>query len=91
MLESVASHGKAGEVGAGGGGLWYTALSVDSSDGYAMLLSPNKSETAVHGRLCPCDIAVCIHDVLAKTWVGVPVSSLALKFVLKAKELERLI
>ena len=50
-----------------GGGLSYTALSVDSSDGYAMLLSPNKSETAVHGRLCPCDIAVCIHDVLAKT------------------------
>ena len=54
-------------------------------------MNPNKSETAVHGRLCPGDIAMCIHEVLAKTWVGVPVSSLPLKFVLKAKELERLI
>ena len=67
------------------------ALSVDSSDGYAMLMSPNKSETAVHGRLCPCDIAVRIREIPARPWVGVPVSSLALKFVLKDKELERLI
>ena len=66
-------------------------MSVDSSDGYAMLMSPNKSETAVHGRHCPGDIAVCMHEVLARPWVGVPVSSLALKFVLKAKELERFI
>ena len=66
-------------------------MSVDSSDGYAMLMSPNKSETAVHGRQYPGDIAVCMHEVLARPWVGVPVSSLALKFVLKAKELERFI
>ena len=65
-------------------------MSVDSSDGYAMLMSPNKSETAVHDRLCPGDIAVCIRKILARPWVGAPVSSLALKFVLKAKELERL-
>ena len=56
-----------------------------------MLMSPNKSETAVHGRLCPCDIAVRIREIPARPWVGVPVSSLALKFVLKDKELERLI
>lgn len=66
-------------------------MSVDSSDGYAMLMSPNKSETAVHGRLYPCDIAVRIREIPARPWVGVPVSSLALKFVLKDKELERLI
>ena len=56
-----------------------------------MLMSPNKSETAVHGRLYPCDIAVRIREIPARPWVGVPVSSLALKFVLKDKELERLI
>ena len=33
--------------------------------GYAMLMSPNKDETAVHGSHCPSDIAVLMRKVLA--------------------------
>ena len=51
----------------------------------------NKEKPLGPGYLCPCDIAVRIREIPARPWVGVPVSSLALKFVLKDKELERLI
>ena len=45
-----------------------TALSLQRSDGYAMLMSPNKSETAVHGCHCPGDMAVgwCIYALCFK-------------------------
>ena len=33
-------------------------------DGYAMLMSPNKGETAVHGCHCPGDTAVRTREVL---------------------------
>ena len=33
--------------------------------GYAMLMSPNKDETAVHGCHCPGDMAVLMRKVLA--------------------------
>ena len=35
-----------------------TALSLQRTDGYAMLMSSNKSETAVHGCHYPGDMAV---------------------------------
>ena len=34
-------------------------------DGYAMLMSPNKGETAVHGYHCPGDMVVRMRTVLA--------------------------
>ena len=40
-------------------------------DRYAMLMRPNKAETAVHGFHCPCDMAVRMRKVLARPWVGV--------------------
>ena len=36
-----------------------------------MLISPNKSETAVRGCHCPGDMAVRMREVLARPWVGV--------------------
>ena len=39
--------------------------------GYAMLMSPNEGETAVHGWYCPGDMAVRVCEVLARPWVGV--------------------
>ena len=42
-------------------------------------MSPNKGETAFHGCSCPIDMAVRVHEVLARPWVGVCVS-LALKY-----------
>ena len=47
-------------------------------DGYAMLMRPNKAETAVHGCLCPGDMAVRMRKVLARPWVGVRVCHLLL-------------
>ena len=38
------------------------------TDGYAMLMSPSKSETAVHGCHCPCDMAVRMREVMAVGW-----------------------
>ena len=36
-------------------GLWYMGLfPVHWPNGYAMLMNPNKAETAVHGCHCPC-------------------------------------
>ena len=40
-------------------------------DGYAMLISPIKGETTVHGCHCPGDMAVCMHKVLARPRFGV--------------------
>ena len=39
-------------------------------DGYAMLMSPNKGETAVHGCQCPGDMVVRMRKVLAisRSW-----------------------
>ena len=33
----------------------------------------DKGETAVHGFHWPDDMAVCMHEVLARPWVGVGV------------------
>ena len=53
-------------------GLWYTGIfPVQWPDGYAMLMSPNKGETAVHGCHCPSYMAVRMREVLARPWVGV--------------------
>ena len=52
-------------------------------DGYAMLMRPNKAETAVHGCLCPGDMAVRMRKVLARPWVGVRVCHLLLLLSLK--------
>ena len=35
-------------------------------DGYAMLMSPNKGEAAVHGCHYPCDMAVRTREVLSR-------------------------
>ena len=46
-----------------------TAFSVQRSDGYAMLMGPNKGETAAHG--ChPGDMDVRMREVLTRPWVG---------------------
>ena len=43
------------------------------TDGYAMMLSPNKDEPVVHGCHCPRDMAVRMREVhvLAGPWFGV--------------------
>ena len=45
-------------------------------DGYAMLMRPNKAETAVHGCHCLGDMAVRMRKVLAGPWVDRKVSRL---------------
>ena len=45
-----------------------------SPDGYAMLMSPNKGETAVHGCHCRGNMAVRMPDLLVRPWVGVCVT-----------------
>ena len=40
-------------------------LSVQRSNGYAMLMSPNKGKTAVHGCHCQGDMNVRMHKVMA--------------------------
>ena len=40
-------------------------------DGYAMLMSPNKGETAVHGCHCPGDMVVRMRKILAIPRIGV--------------------
>ncbi len=47
-------------------------------NGYAVLMRPNKAETAVHGCHCLGDMAVRMHKVLARPWVGVWVCHLLL-------------
>ena len=44
-------------------------FSVHCLGGYAMLMSPNKGETAAHGCHCPGDMAVRMREVLARPWV----------------------
>ena len=41
------------------------------TDGYAMLMSASKGETAVHGCHCPNDMAVRMREVMARPWVCV--------------------
>ena len=38
-------------------------------DGYAVVMSPNKNETAVQGCNCLGDVAVPMRQVLARPWV----------------------
>ena len=61
-LKRLASVGK---------GLLHTGFPRSLTDGYALLMSPSKGETAVHGFHCPCDMAVCVREVMARPWVGV--------------------
>ena len=61
-LKGLASAGK---------GLLHTSFPRSLTDGYAMLMSPSKCETAVHGFHCLSDIAVRMHEVMARLWVGV--------------------
>ena len=46
-------------------------LTSSLTDGYAMLMSPRQSETAVHGCHCPRDMAVRMREVMARPWIGV--------------------
>ena len=48
-----------------------SVLSVQWSDRYAMLMSPNKGDTAVHGWHCPSDMAARMREELAMLWVSV--------------------
>ena len=50
------------------------------SAGVALLVGPNKGETAVCGCHCPRDMAVRMREVLARQWVGICVP-LALSLV----------
>ena len=50
-------------------------------DGYAILMKPNKAETAVHGCDCPSDMALSMRKVLARPLVGVRACHLLLLFV----------
>ena len=61
-LEGLASAGK---------GLLYTGFPHSLTDGYAMLMTPSKGVTAVHGCHCPRDMAVRMREVMTRLWVGV--------------------
>ena len=61
-LEGLPSAGK---------GLLYMGLPRSLTGGYAMLMTPSKGETAVHGSHCPYDMAVDMREVMARPWVGV--------------------
>ena len=54
-----------------GKGLLHTTFPRSLTDGYAMLMSPSKGKTAVHGFHCLRDMAVRRHEVMARPWVGV--------------------
>ena len=43
---------------------FHSSRVVEVSDGYAMLIRPNKAEAAVHGCHCPGDMAVRMRKVL---------------------------
>ena len=52
--------------------LWYAEIfPVHSPDGYAMLMSPNKGETAVHGCHCLGNMAARMRELPVRPWVGV--------------------
>ena len=44
----------------------FNSLQVEYYYGYAMLMSPNKGETAVHDCHCQGDVAVRVREVLAR-------------------------
>ena len=50
---------------------------LDFSSGYAMLMTPNKTETALHRCHRPGDMAVSMRQVLVRLWVGVRVCHFA--------------
>ena len=50
-----------------------SCFALIGADGCAMLMSPKKGETAVHGCHCPGDMAVRMSKVLTRPWVGVRV------------------
>ena len=55
---------------------------VHEPDGYAMLMSARKGETAIHGYHVVGDMAVCMCEVLARPWDGVCVPpSLTLSYI----------
>ena len=52
--------------------LWYAEIfPVHSPDGYAMLMSPNKGETAVRGCHCQGNTVARMRELLVRLWVGV--------------------
>ena len=61
-LTGLASAGK---------GVLYTGFPRSMTDDYAILMSPCKGETTVHGCHCPRDMAVRMREVTARPWVGV--------------------
>ena len=61
-------------------GRLHRALVLFLPDHYAMLMRPNKAETAVHGCHCSGDMAVRMRKILARPWVGVLVCHLLLFF-----------
>ena len=60
--------------------LWGTGSPVHWLDGYAMLMSPSKGETAVHGCHCPGDIVVRIRKQVIGSNGGGRVSFLIFPF-----------
>ena len=50
------------------------SLFIQRPDRHAMLMSPNKDETAVHGCHCQGDMTVRMRQVLNRRWVGMRVS-----------------
>ena len=59
------------ELASAGKGLLYTGFPRSMTDGYAILMSPSKGETAVHGCHRPRDMTVRMREVTARPWVGV--------------------
>ena len=59
-------------------------LAWSLTNGYAMLMSPSKGETTVHGCHCPRDMAVRMREIVARPWVGVcvPLASMYWKLVI---------
>ena len=45
-------------------------LAWSLTDYYAVLMSPSKGETAVHGCHCPRYMAVHTRAIMARPWVG---------------------
>ena len=62
---ALKGHASAGKV------LLYTGFSRSLTNGYAMVVRPSKGKTAVHGCHCQRDMAVRMHEVMARPWVGV--------------------
>ena len=52
-------------------GLLHKSFPRSLTDRYAMLMRLSKGETAVHGFHCLRDMAVRMHEAMARPWVGV--------------------